>query len=377
MKEKILSIHVELDECFEVRGGDKNVNLVNFHGTAVSKFFSGKILSGGVDTQFQRAGEHKQLSARYMLEGTDCTGKKCRIFIENNGTEGELVTKPSLVTDSEVLSWLMSAALEGRIVNEENGIRIEIYEILSEFERTEHTFEKDGRKIYGELYRPAEDRKCPFLIMSHGYNGCSEGMRQEAERIAARGIAVYSYDFCGGGLNSKSSGRTTEMTIPSEQRDLKDVLGEVEKISWIDKERIYLFGGSQGGFVTALTAPEVADRIQGIFLEFPAFCIPDDWAGKKEEIKEETFEFFGMPLGKCFAEELPDYNVFQYAAKYKGPVLIFHGDSDPVVGLRYSERLVAGYDHAELHVFPKQEHGFEAHFLTVMAGKIKEFCNYH
>ena len=191
------------------------------------------------------------------------------------------------------------------------------------YSREEYCIEKSDKKIYGELYRPAgslsgesdDGEKPPILIMSHGFNGSSEAMRYEAECMAKRGAAVYCYDFCGGGLASKSSGTTTQMTIPSEQEDLRIVVDDIKGLPWINKDRIFLFGGSQGGFVTALTAPDIYG-IQGLFLEFPAFCIPDDWKDIRENSNEDIIECMGVPLGRCFPDTLPDYDVFERAAMY-------------------------------------------------------------
>lgn len=91
--------------------------MIAFSGEADGPYFSGKILPHGVDTQKSEAGKPLQLSARYMLEGIDCTGKQCCLFIENNGEEagGQIVTKPRIYTDSESLSWMEGAALCGTV----------------------------------------------------------------------------------------------------------------------------------------------------------------------------------------------------------------------------------------------------------------------
>ncbi len=130
LEEGILSIHVKVDECFDVCGNDVTVNLVNFHGTAESEFFTGRILAGGVDTQIYKKEEPGRLSARYMLEGTDSTGESCRIFIENNGVneDGIIVTNPRIITDSKVLSWMMSSEMEGRVLSGEDGLVIKLYQ---------------------------------------------------------------------------------------------------------------------------------------------------------------------------------------------------------------------------------------------------------
>lgn len=119
--EPVLELDVRLDGFYEVRGKQGEACMILFHGTAGGPLFQGSILPGGVDTQMQRAGETRFLSARYMLEGVDADGGSCRIFIENNGAIGPdgIATRPRIFTDSAALSWLEDAALYGTV--EENG----------------------------------------------------------------------------------------------------------------------------------------------------------------------------------------------------------------------------------------------------------------
>lgn len=126
-REKILSVHVKIDKNFEVKSEAGSANMILFHGTAESEYFTGVILPGGVDTQSQFARTEWSLSARYILEGTDMSGQACRIFIENNGSfvDGEIVTVPRILTDSTSLAWLEQVELEGRVIGEADGICIE------------------------------------------------------------------------------------------------------------------------------------------------------------------------------------------------------------------------------------------------------------
>ena len=370
MKKPVLVIEAVLDECTTVAGAEEQVNFVRFHGTADSDWFRGTVLPGAVDCQRQADGEPFTLSARYVMEGTDCTGSACTVFIENNGREMSdgMRTVPAVITDSEVLSGLTRGTLYGEIIDQgDNAVEIRIYEETVAFRREEFSVVQGKKRIHGELYRPEGRENCPMLIMSHGFNGNSEVMRYEAERMAERGAAVCCYDFCGGGLHSKSSGTTLEMTIPSEQEDLKIVSEYIRKLPWIDRNRLWLFGGSQGGLVTALTAPDL-EGIAGVFLEFPAFCIPDDWRKIRETMQGDVIECMGVPLGRCFADSVPDYDVYEKAAEYSGPVIVFHGTEDGLVGIRYSERLCRAYRNARLIRFPGQGHGFTEPFISAMAG---------
>ena len=130
MGEPIFVIRVELDACTAVTGTGERVNFLRFHGTADSAYFHGDILPGGVDCQRQAEHEPMRLSARYVMEGVDCTGRACRVFIENNGREaaGGMRTVPEVVTDSEVLSGLTQGALYGEIDGKGDGaVEIRIY----------------------------------------------------------------------------------------------------------------------------------------------------------------------------------------------------------------------------------------------------------
>ena len=72
-----------------------------------------------------------ELSARYMLEGTDGSGKSCLVFIENVGianVKGYIEkTHPKIRTNSTTLSWLETSVLLGTISAWEKGVIIHIY----------------------------------------------------------------------------------------------------------------------------------------------------------------------------------------------------------------------------------------------------------
>ena len=130
MKE-ILTINVNLTDIFEVKGKSAEAVMINFGGDAKSEFFKGVLLPGGVDTQKEFYPERRTLSARYILEGKDMEGEKCRIFIENNGTadENKFVheTTPRIITDSKALSWMETATLKGTLEPKEGGVIIHIF----------------------------------------------------------------------------------------------------------------------------------------------------------------------------------------------------------------------------------------------------------
>ncbi|WP_443712641.1 alpha/beta hydrolase family protein [Ruminococcus sp.] len=126
-----------------------------------------------------------------------------------------------------------------------------------------------------------------------------------------------------------------------------------------DSGQLYLYGESQGGFVAALTAAEMPERIAAMILLYPAFCIPDQWLSKDPESMAKPFAFMGdMLLSKKFYDDVPRYDVYDRVSRYNSPVMIFHGDSDELVALSYSERLINAFSNAKLKVIKGAGHGF-------------------
>ena len=65
------------------------------------------------------------------------------------------------------------------------------------------------------------------------------------------------------------------MTIFTEVNDLKTVINYFVNKDFVLSDKIYLLGSSQGGLVSALTANEMVNYINGLILFYPAFNIPD------------------------------------------------------------------------------------------------------
>lgn len=227
------------------------------------------------------------------------------------------------------------------------------------FTVTETPCKSGGNKIFGMLYLPEEHSgKLPAVILSHGYNSSCSHVADMAQSLAKRGFAAYCYDFCGGSTLSKSGGRTTDMSIETEISDLKNVIAMISECSFTDTERICLYGESQGGFVSALTAAQMTDRIAGMALLYPAFCIPDNWISEDPEKMTEPFDFMGMKLSRTFIDGLPEYDVFEAVSAFKKPVLLLHGDNDKLVDISYSEKLCSSLENCRLEIYENEGHGF-------------------
>ena len=212
--------------------------------------------------------------------------------------------------------------------------------------------ESGGKKIYGKMYLPGEEKDSyPAVILSHGFNSNCMLNEGYAESFAKKGYAAYIFDFCGGSPSTKSDGVTTEMSVLTEYQNLSDVMDQVKALDYVDGSQLFLFGLSQGGFVSAYTAAQRPDDVKGLILFYPAFVL-----------QEEYFE---------------KYDIYEEIGKYKGDVLICHGDKDTLVPLSYSEKAVEVYDSAELKVIQYGEHGFQGKLVKEATGYCVEFLQAH
>lgn len=123
----LMTIHVTLGGACSVHNGTNGIVMIPFTGWAESDFFTGEIIGTGVDTQRIEKDQMVSLSARYMLEGKDHTGKECKIFIENNGSSLDHCI-PTLVTDSEALVYWQQADLVSTVTPADKGVTVQIFE---------------------------------------------------------------------------------------------------------------------------------------------------------------------------------------------------------------------------------------------------------
>ena len=221
----------------------------------------------------------------------------------------------------------------------------------------------EGKNIYGIAYIPngERDTKYPTVIFSHGYSSSHMFHYRYGCALAENGIACYCFDFCGGSNISKSDGKTTDMSVLTEKRELEAVLITAKTWQFTDTSNIFLCGESQGGFVTALTAVDHEKEIKGLVLLYPAFHIPDAMRAKfpiKDSIKNVMDFPFNMKVGRCYVDAVYDMDAFAVTKNFNKRVLIIHGDCDRAVNVSYAERAAKSYPFADLKIIKGADHGF-------------------
>lgn len=244
-----------------------------------------------------------------------------------------------------------------------------------EFAKEELHCTYDDIDMFGTLYTPDNGRDVhPAVILSHGYNCIGEDMQDIAASLAQNGVLAYTFDYCGGSTRSASSGDSVDMSIETEQDNLRHVIDMIAGMESVDSEQLYLYGESQGGFVAALTGAEMPDRIAGMFLVYPAFSIVDQWLAMDPNSMTEPFTFMGsMTLSKTFYDGVPRYDVYEHIKAFTNPVTIYQGDKDQVVGLDYAKRVDEALPDSELIVVEGAGHGFGGKDRTLVKDGV---CGY-
>jgi dipeptidyl aminopeptidase/acylaminoacyl peptidase len=223
----------------------------------------------------------------------------------------------------------------------------------------------DGAEVPATLYRPAKDKKNKAaVIFVHG-----AGYLQNVHRwwpsyyreymfhnlLADHGYTVIAVDF----RASAGYGRDWRTAIYRHMggRDLQDQVDAakylVEK-EGIDSDRIGIYGGSYGGFITLMAMFKSPDT----FKSGAALRSVTDWAHYNHVY---TANILNTPANDslAYARSSPIY----HAEGLKGNLLILHGMIDRNVQfqdvVRLSQRLIElKKENWELSVFPVEGHGF-------------------
>ena len=221
-----------------------------------------------------------------------------------------------------------------------------------------------GRTIRGEVRLAPGARASVVLV--HGFKGFARFafFPYLADRLAAAGISVVSFNFSGSGVGDDMESFTDptafeENTYTRELHDLGIVLGEGERRGWITQRR-GLFGHSRGGGIAILRAAR--DVHVHALVTWSAIStvkrwptdVADAWRerGWLEVENSRTKQVFR--LRRAVLDEATQHgdgmlDVTRGAEALLCPWLIVHGDADETVLVGEGEALArAAGSNAEL-----------------------------
>jgi pimeloyl-ACP methyl ester carboxylesterase len=225
-----------------------------------------------------------------------------------------------------------------------------------------------GAVLRGMEHIPAEaPGKLPAVILFHGFTG----NRLEPHRMFLKisrmletiGYASFRFDFMGSG---ESDGNFEDMTLSTEIADGNAILDWVRADSRIDPDRVSLLGLSMGGLVASLIAGERPQDVERLILLAPAGNMPSivQHMQSTQPLASEAdvFDYGGNLVGRAFAEDFKDLDVYGRAKRYTGPVLLIHGSHDETVPYQVSEqyRDLAYGSNATLRIVQGANHTFDS-----------------
>lgn len=249
-----------------------------------------------------------------------------------------------------------------------------------DYEVKELWCENNGKRIYGEAYIPKTDGKLPTVITSHGLGTNHESGASYAKKYAPKGIAVYTFDFCGGSNPNnpnKSDGSPKEMSVMTEVSDLDAVLNTAKTWDFVDTNRIFLQGGSQGGLVSAIEGVKRKDDIAGMILLYPAFGMYDFVTMYDPDEIGDEFSVASMTVGKNFVTDLAAYDVRSDLPSFDKPVIIIQGSDDDIVLPESSVAAAELMPDATYYLINGADHGFSGKYHDEATQQALEFLNKH
>ena len=226
----------------------------------------------------------------------------------------------------------------------------------------------DGWEIHGQLFKPARaSGKLPALVFMHGgpvrqmllgwhylyYYHNSYAMNQY---LASRGYMVLSVNYRSG-IGYGRAFRLAQHRGARGASEYQDVVAGAKYLRErddVDKKRVGLWGGSYGGYLTALGLARNSD----IFAAGVDFHGVHDWSSPVAglHVPTDTTE-----RNRIARESSPISSV----DKWKSPVLLIHGDDDRNVEFSQTVNLVrrlrANGVYFEQLIYPDEIHDFLRH----------------
>ena len=189
-----------------------------------------------------------------------------------------------------------------------------------------------GETLSGVLHHPVGGSPHGAVILCHGMESDknSEKLIFLGKKLAEAGILALRFDFAYVG---ESSGRFEDITYSGEVADLKAAYAFVRRRQ---SGKTAILGSSMGGTVAVLFAamePSVAALVTVAAPvhpeKFPKRVLN---AAQLREWRHRGFTLYnGQRLNVSLLEDLERLDVPRAARDVKCPVLILHGDADPVV----------------------------------------------
>ena len=223
----------------------------------------------------------------------------------------------------------------------------------------------DGIQLSAVLEKPEGREQCPLAILLHGFSSAKDRTHTVLAAAAMReaGYATLRFDLYGHG---ESGGEFRKHTL---YKWISNTMAVIDYVRGLGYSNLVLSGHSQGGLTAALVAGMEPDHIRGLVLRAPAFMIPQcsrdgNLLGKAfdpDHIPDSVPVDSMLTLDGNYIRVAQAVNAEAAVDRYRGPVLILHGDQDDTVPLADSQKIAERYTDCELAVMVGETHHFDRH----------------
>lgn len=238
-----------------------------------------------------------------------------------------------------------------------------------QFIRSRITYRSGDLTVSGLLLRPRGAGPFPGVVLNHGYidpslylNG--QGMRREQEKLLRAGFVVLHVDYRGHAGSDDFTDPFDQASRVGYAQDSIHAVLALQQESYVDPDRMAMFGKSMGGAVTlnALVAQPGLVKAAVIYSSMSSqFAENLEHFASREDLRE-FYGAVGLP------HQTPDFytqlSPRTYFDRVTAPILLHHGRQDRVCPYRWSvatQRALAedGVD-AELISWADEDHAFDA-----------------
>jgi dipeptidyl aminopeptidase/acylaminoacyl peptidase len=233
----------------------------------------------------------------------------------------------------------------------------------------------DGREIPAWLYRPDGDGPSPFALLIHGGPEAQERpiFRPYVQYLLSRGIGVLATNIRG----STGYGKTYQKLIHHDWGggDLEDWRHAAEWLkaqSYVDGDRLAVFGGSYGGFAT-LTC---VTRLPEYWRTAVDIVGPSNLVTFVRAVPPQWLRFMSEWVGDPDTEEefLRERSPITYVDQVRAALMVIQGAKDPRVVKSESDQMVERLREfgreVEYVVFDDEGHGFTRYANEVRAYRL-------
>lgn len=197
--------------------------------------------------------------------------------------------------------------------------------------------------VWGVLKAPDDTGRHAGVVLLHGARGWSPELVDLASGFAEYGFVVLTIDYYADTDRTPTGSVAKLKAWPDYQAAVRNAVEYLKSLPSVSGEPVGLVGFSRGAFL----AVSVASSIPGVGAVVSYY---GGGGGGPASLEEDVQ---GLP-----------------------PVLILHGEADPVVPVSFAyalrDAVVASGGEAELHVYPGAGHSFNAPFLPTFSAEAAE-----